>query len=80
MAPPMPTLNGRRSTLAPAADARAAVASVEPSSTTSTSKSGAHWRIAAIVAAIASTSLWAGTMARLRFTVVSGGMRSVRVV
>src|ERR1700683_3853184 len=66
MAPPMPRLNGIRSTAAPAAAARAAVSSLEPSSTTSTSKSGAASWMAEIVAAIASTSLKAGTIARLR--------------
>ena len=51
-------------TLAPAASARAAVASVEPSSTTRTSKSGAAPWISSTVDVIAAASLWAGTIAR----------------
>src|SRR5207248_8518407 len=56
-------LKGRRMTVAPTARAHSAVASLEPSSTTSTSKSGAHLWIWAIVAAIALASLKAGTIA-----------------
>ena len=46
MAPPIPRLNGCRTTVAPAASASATVRSVEPSSITTTSKSGASRAIA----------------------------------
>ena len=59
-APPMPRLNGSLSTIAPACSAASAVRSVEPSSTTTTSKSGSAAWISPITAAIESSSLSAG--------------------
>src|SRR5512139_1993695 len=59
-AAPLPLLYGWRMTRAPAASARAAVASVEPSSTTSTSRHGAAWRSIETTPAIASCSFMAG--------------------
>src|SRR3954469_905449 len=60
----MPRLNGSLITCAPARAATCAVRSVEPSSTTTTSKSGACVWMSPIVPAIAPASLYAGTMAR----------------
>src|SRR5579863_317963 len=62
----MPTLKGSETTRAPAAAARAAVASVEPSSITSTSKLSACSRISPTVCAMDPASLNAGTIARCR--------------
>jgi len=53
-------LNGSAATVAPASAARAAVSSVEPSSTTSTSASGSRSRTSAITAATDSPSFQAG--------------------
>lgn len=61
-AAPLPRLIGRTSTSAPAASARAAVSSVEPSSTTTTRVTPSMFDSAAIVAAIAGEFL-AGTTA-----------------
>src|SRR5215212_9886885 len=60
----MPRLNGRRRTSAPARCAIAVVSSVEPSSTTSTSKSGRWRRRPSITRPIVARSLYAGMTAR----------------
>ena len=53
-APPMPRLNGSRTTWAPARSASVAVSSVEPSSTTRTSNSGAvRWSVETTSAIVA---------------------------
>jgi hypothetical protein len=62
-APPIPRLNGSRSTLAPASCAIRAVASVEPSSTTSTSYSGAFVRRLRTTSPTDAASLYDGTTA-----------------
>src|SRR6202034_2068861 len=62
-APPIPRLNGSRTTVAPARVAAVAVSSVEPSSTTSTSNWGAARLISCTVSPTAPTSFNAGTMA-----------------
>src|SRR5262245_25078713 len=71
-APPIPRLNGRRTTWAPSSAAAAAVPSVEPSSTTTTSKSGSKARISSITAGTLSSSLNAGTIA-IRLTASGRG-------
>src|SRR5688572_12457204 len=76
----MPRLNGSRSTRAPARRASTAVSSVEPSSTISTSNSGAWRRRSSIVAVIAPASLYAGTMARALVMIgVGAGIRPSEV-
>ena len=65
-APPMPRLNGGRTTAAPAVAARSAVASVEPSSITTTSSSGSKARSSETTPPTAPSSLRAGTIASLR--------------
>src|SRR2546421_343091 len=71
----MPRLNGSRSTVAPAAAATSAVRSVEPSATTTTSKSGSNARISPITAPIAPSSFSAGTIAhRFRSAANSGSL------
>src|SRR6266511_474768 len=64
MAPPMPRLNGRRTTYAPRSAATPAVRSVEPSSTTTISKPGSKARISSITRPTVSSSFRAGTIAR----------------
>src|SRR4051794_25042347 len=68
----MPRLKGSRTTVAPAASACCAVSSVEPSSTTRTSKSGAWWRIDSTTAVTVADSLYAGTTARDERVVLMG--------
>src|SRR5690349_3865036 len=72
MAPPTPRLNGSRVTWAPAAWARVAVSSLEPSSTTSTSTSGSSPRTSVITSAIESASFQAGMMIRTRLLLIIG--------
>src|SRR5918992_1286646 len=67
----MPRLKGRLSTTAPARRASSAVPSVEPSSTTTTSKSGAAARVSWTTPEIDAASLNAGTTAALRMCAVS---------
>src|SRR5829696_3503506 len=62
----MPRLNGRLTTAAPAASARAAVTSSEPSSMTTTSRQGSKARSSATTLPTASSSFRAGTIARRR--------------
>src|SRR5918996_3549200 len=62
----MPRLNGSRTTWAPAPAATAAVRSVEPSSTTTTSSPGSKARISRTTPPIAPSSLRAGTIATPR--------------
>src|SRR5689334_16613274 len=62
----MPTLNGRRRTVAPLRSATSAVPSVEASSTTTTSISGPTRTISSITVAIAPSSFHAGTTATSR--------------
>src|SRR5918994_3521059 len=59
----MPRLKGRRSTWAPRSAAMPAVRSVEPSSTTTTSKPGSKTRISSITRPTVSSSFSAGTTA-----------------
>jgi hypothetical protein len=66
MAPPMPRLKGWRMTTAPWASACAAVVSVEPSSMTTMSKSGAARRMSRMTRATMPDSLKAGTIASFR--------------
>src|SRR5712691_9892279 len=70
MAPPMPRLNGRRTTCAPRSAAIPAVRSVEPSSITTMSKPGSRSRISSITRPTVSSSLSAGTIA-MRFSSAS---------
>src|SRR5262245_1396835 len=63
IAPPMPRLNGSRSTCAPRSAATPAVRSIEPSSTTTTSKPGSNSRISSITRPTVSSSFSAGTIA-----------------
>src|SRR5215217_3648586 len=70
-AAPIPRLNGRLTTCAPAAEASSRVPSVEPSSTTRISKRGSASRISAITDATEASSLNAGTIARQRKNVRS---------
>src|SRR4051794_3360423 len=63
----MPRLNGSSSTLAPAARATSAVASVDPSLTTSTSQNGARSKTERITDATVAASLYAGMRARCAF-------------
>src|SRR5206468_4911565 len=67
MAPPIPRLNGSRSTWAPRSAATPAVRSVDPSSTTTTSKPGSKSRISSITRPTVTSSFSAGTMA-MRFS------------
>ena len=62
-APPIPRLNGWRTTFAPARSATAAVSSVDPSSITITSQCGAWRRSERITSRIVCDSLYAGTTA-----------------
>src|SRR5215211_8740334 len=62
----MPRLKGSRTTWAPAFAATAAVRSVEPSSTTTTSSAGSKARISRTTPPIASSSFRAGTIATPR--------------
>src|SRR3954463_2699843 len=61
----MPRLNGWRTTRAPACSAAAAVLSVDPSSTTSTSKSGAARWSRRTTSPTQAASLYDGTTASL---------------
>src|SRR5213595_883187 len=67
----MPRLNGRRITWAPLAAATAAVRSVEPSETTTTSRPGSSARSSSSTRPTLRSSLKAGTIA-IRFTVARG--------
>ena len=62
-APPLPRVRGRSRQWAPASRARSAVASVDPSLTTSTSATSGSWRRARTVAPTRSASSLAGTSA-----------------
>src|SRR5918996_53990 len=77
-APPIPRLNGSRTTCAPAAAARTAVRSTEPSSTTTTSSPGSKAWISRTTPAIAPSSLCAGTIA-MRRSDVWGALERARV-
>src|SRR4051794_2063619 len=62
-APPMPRLNGSRTTCAPCSAATSAVRSDEPSDTTTTSRPGSNERNSSTTPPIARSSLYAGTIA-----------------
>src|ERR671931_792853 len=65
-APPMPRLNGRRSTRAPCVRATSAARSAEPSSTTTISKPASKARISSTTRPMHISSLRAGTIATRR--------------
>src|SRR5688572_24086191 len=70
MAPPTPRLNGSRATIAPAAAARAAVSSAEPSSTTMMSTDGSSPCTSRTTSAIEAASFQAGMMIRTRLPLI----------